>query len=539
MGRNNNDPTILFQKKVKYRQEYDIYTLQLKRTCRPWWLLLLLLPLLLLVKCNKDIVVYCVESETGVPVAGQPVDLSYDAHFLWNSGHFRDTQAIVRTQVTNADGKTVFEDLPCSVYSYFFHCNSKVTLTAKSECFADMVEERRFHFIRRITLVMKPRRENLRIKVVDDETDDVLPGAGVVYRFFEHEIERVDSAWADATGIVVLPNIRYCSIIEQITGVCYGYADTTTVQIPAKSLLNPSDSTALRLRPIKERFSFFVKNKDTGESIPNALCTVTLTHPGASRTVDSRQVLTSIDGKGMAVYDDAFVLASIGIVATKEHFKDGVLDGGPWTVEEFVLQPDSVRTIWLEPEPFLQEFINVDSLSNRRIPGVRNEVRIISPSGEVTTATEISNSNGVFPVFAKEGSRIEIVSTKSPAYKQKNTVIKKFEKGEIIRMKAERVVYEHSSSQQGRSRRCFDMKEGPCEFVIEWSLCDACTMLTVADGNGRVIARFGRNDPAGSGMGVRYSDPKGAMRLRSSTQTICVTMDNVNGHVCQYKIDKK
>lgn len=539
MGRNNNDPTILFQKEVKYRQDCDMYMLQLKRPCRLWWLLLLLLPLLLLVKCNKDIAVLCVESETGVPVVGQPVDLAYDAHSLWNDGHFLDTQAVARTQVTDAEGRTVFENLPCSVYSFIFHCTSKVTLAAKSECFAAAGEERIFHFTRHATLVMKPRREDLSIKVVDDETGDVLPGASIVYRFFEHETERLDSARSDATGIAVLPNMRYCSVIDQITGTCYGYADTTVVQISAKSILNPSDSTVLRLRPIKERFSFFVKNNDTGEPIPGALCTVTLTHPGASRAVDSRQVMTSIDGKGMAVYDDAFVLSSIDIVASKEHFKDGVLEGGPWTVEKFILQPDSVRTIWLEPEPYLQEFMNVDSLSNRRIPGVKNEIRIISPSGEVTTTTEISNSNGVFPVFAKEGSRIEIVSTKSPAYKQKKTVIKKFEKGEMIRMKAERVVYESSSSQKGRSRKCFDMKEGPCEFVIEWSLCDACTMLTVSDGNGKVIARFGRNDPAGSSKGIKYSDAKGSRRLRSSTQTICVTMDNVNGHLCQYKIEKK
>lgn len=539
MGNKSNDPVINFRKNVKYKKEYDVYTLQLKHPCRPWWLLLLLLPLLLLVKCNKDITVTCVESETGVPVAGQPVALTYDAHFLWNDGHFMDTQAVARTQVTDADGKTVFEDLPCSVYSYIFHCRSKVVLTAESDCYAAVGEIRNFHYTRRTTLVMKPRREDFHIKIVDDDTGDILPDARIVYRYFEHETERIDSSYADVAGIATLPNMRYCSVIDQITGSCYGYADTTAVQVSGRSILNPSDSTALRLRPIKQSFSFFVKNKQTRQPIPDAICTVTLTHPGASRTVDRRQVRTSIDGKGKAVYDDAFILSTVEITASKEHFNDGALEGGPWTVEKFANQPDSLRTIWLEPAPYLVEFINVDSLTSRRIPGVKNVIKITDPAGNVETVTEISNSNGVFPVSAKEGSRIEIISTKAPAYKQKNTLIRSFEHGEVIRMKAERVVYENSSSQKGRSQKCYDMKEGPCEFQFDWSLCDACTMLTVSDGNGQVIARFGRNDPAGGGGGIKYSDSSGSRRLRSSTQKICVTMNNVNGHDCTYRIDKK
>lgn len=108
------------------------------------------------------------------------------------------------------------------------------------------------------------------------------------------------------------------------------------------------------------------------------------------------------------------------------HYKDGSLTGGPWIVELFRDQDDDTRTIWLDPEPYLQDFINVDSITGKPISGVENVINIIDSDEKITTISEISNHNGVFSVLAKEDARIGIVSTKGPEYKRKDSRFAKF-----------------------------------------------------------------------------------------------------------------
>ncbi|MCH5328695.1 MAG: hypothetical protein J1E02_06715 [Coprobacter sp.] len=419
MDKNENRP-IHIDHKMRYRDEYNQYTVYLVHHRKPWWLLLLLLPLLLLIQCRKDITVHCTDAEYGNPVPDQEVALDYTAHYLWKKT-FLAHEPVSMTQKTDTDGKTTFKDLPCSVYSYLFHCLAKARFNATGECYAARNVECNFHYTRNVRLKMDPRREDLHIRLVDLETSDLLPEGILTYRYIENGEEKTDSVQADAAGIATLPQMRFCGQIEQLLGSCYGYADTTRTQIPCRDLLIANDSNAMRLRPIKERFTFFVKNRETRQPVPDALCTVTLTHPGASKDTQSRQVRTSIDGKGIAFYEDAFVLSTIAIHATKQHYRDGDLEGGPWTVENFIKQPDSIRTVWLEPDPYQQEFINVDSITGKPIPGVKNQIIITDPDGTTRTVTEISNSNGIFPVTAKEDARIEIISTKEPEYRTKKT----------------------------------------------------------------------------------------------------------------------
>lgn len=433
MAHGKTPHTITTSRNFAYKEKYDLYTIQLVRKRKPWWLLLLLL-LFLFVKCEKDITVTCVEPDTNTPVAEVPVTMNYTAHYLFHNGRPFANEPITRTQKTDSKGETVFKDLPCSVYSYIFYCLSKVSFTAKSQCHAAVDQRFLFHFVRHAELEMEPRKEDLHVRLVDKETGDVLPDGVLIYKYVEQGKEVTDSAKADAAGIATLPQMRYCGVVKLLRGRCYGYADTTRADVPCQRLVAACDSTDLRLRPIKARFTFFVKNKESRQPIPDATCTVTLTHPGKSKHADTRTVKTSIDGNGIAVYDKGFILATISITASKVHYKTNNLKGGPFTVEKFIKQPDSIRTIWLEPEPYMVEFINVDSINGKPIPGVKNVIKITSPGGQTETVTETSNRNGIFPVTAKEGSRIEIISTKSPDYKQKNTVIKKFKDKEKIRM---------------------------------------------------------------------------------------------------------
>jgi len=428
------NPTIKFSHNFKYNQEYNEYTIQMKRKRKPWWLLLLLLPLLLLIKCERTITAHCFEPETGIPVENCEVTMSYESHYLWNNGHFLATDSIVRTVTTDDEGTAVFEKCPCSVFSYIFYALSDASFTAVNRCHAAKDVECLFHYTWNVDLPMEPNREDLHVQIVDAETRDPLPDAYITYHYIENNQQITDSARADAMGIVTLPNMRFCGMVDAIDAGCYGYADTTVTELMCADLIVPIDSTAIPLRPIKQRFTFFVKDKETKQPIPDAICTVTLTRP--SGTVETpRTVHTSVDGMGIAAYDDAFVLSVINIDASKRHYYDGRLEGGPWVVENFVKQDDDTRTIWLVPEPYQVQFINVDSINGAPIPGVRNKITITDPAGNVETIEETSNSNGVFPVTAKEGSRIVIESSSRPNYIDKTTVIEHFDEGERIKMK--------------------------------------------------------------------------------------------------------
>lgn len=409
----------------RYREKQDTYEMQLcHKKCR-WWLLLFLLPLLLLIQCHKDVTVICIDADTGEPIAEQEVMLSYDAHYLFKSGFFT-TESQNLKQTTDDNGKAVFRKVPCSVFSYLFYCLSDMTVSAKSECYAPSQTTCNFHYTSEVELRIKPLREDLYVKLLDKETKDPLPGATLVYTYVDGGKEQTDSVEADATGIATIPQMRSCSVMKELLGRSYGYADTTKVDIPCQDLLEPTNKMALRLRPIKENFTFFVKNKKTRQPIPDAFCTVTLTRPSPSKYRDVRNVRTSTDGKGKAFYSDAPIVTNLDIVAQKEHYKDGRLEGGPWTVDRFMRQDDSIRTIWLEPEPYQKDFVNIDSLTKKPIPGVKNEIVVTDGDGTKHTYKETSNSNGVFSVWAEEDSKVEIVSTQSPCYQPKKSSFDRF-----------------------------------------------------------------------------------------------------------------
>ena len=418
---------------MKYEDGSDSYVLTLvHKKKRKWWLwlLLLLLPLLLLIRCERDITVDCVDAENGALVSGALVSMEYDTHYLFKDGHFFPTEHISRQEVADERGRVVFKNVPCSVFSYIFYAFSKAKYSAENECHSSLSTWRNFHYVKHVKLEMLPLRDDLRVLVLDRQTEDVIPDATVIYRYKEDGKEKVDSTHTDASGVALIPAMRVCSSMELLQGQHYGYEDDTLAHVACRDLLVPDEERALRLTPIKESFTFFVKNAQTREPIPAARCEVTLTWPNQSRYEEMRIVTTSVDGKGTAFYDDAFILSTIHIHASKPHFRDSVLTGGPWTVADFIRQDEDTRTVWLEPEPYVQEFVNVDSLSLRPIPGVSNEIRITHPDGTTEVITEISNSNGVFPVSAREDDTVEIISRCEPGYKPKETRIPVFRDAE-------------------------------------------------------------------------------------------------------------
>lgn len=420
------------KKTFRFREERLEYDLKLRKPF-PWWVFLFLLPLLLLIRCQRDLTVHCYEAETGEPFLFQDVTLTYTDHFIEKTGRWLSSDTLQLIRQTDTCGVAHFEKLPCSVYSYIFYALQKGHLSLDGECFEAVDRSFIFHYTRKVSLSVDARRNDLRVRVVDAETGLPLSRAMVQYYYKEKGKSLLDSVQTDLTGIAILPRMRYCSEIDTLLGRCFGYYDDVRTRVPCRELLLEQDATDLRLQPVKERFTFFVRNAETKEPIPDAICNVTLTPLGNVQKTVSREVRTSIDGRGVAVYDDAPVLSTIAIHVSKMNYKDSVLVDGPhgaWRVAEFIKQKDDTRTIWLEPQVFLQEFVNIDSLSMLPIPGVINEITVIRPDGTKTSVTEISNLNGVFPVNAREEDKIEIVSRLGSDYKVKHTVFPKFKKVE-------------------------------------------------------------------------------------------------------------
>ena len=430
---------IQFKKRFKFKKEHNEYTLQLKKRRNYWWLLLFLLPLLLFIRCDHDIVVTTMDSEANVPLSGVQVSMSYTPHVLLDSLGFMAHQEYVATQVTDSTGTTVFKDVKCDVFSYIFYCVSKASFTVSSNCYElspDPVEKP-YHYVRNVTLNMQAKREDVKLVVKDKEKDYPLAGAKIEYQYVEGGQQRSDTVTSNANGVAVVKNFLSCGVFRTIKVSCYGYVDTMAVDRYASTIRQYADTATFRLRPEKQSFSYYVKNKESGQPIPGATCVVTLTDSKNNTTRGTSK--TNVDGLGKGMYNDAFILANVDIQASKPLYKPGKLEGN-YTVVQFAALPDSQRVIYLEPEAFVKEFQNVDSITGKPIVGVTNIITVTDFKGNVVGKfEEVSNSNGYFPVKAKEGYKIDIVSKLEPEYITKDTHIASFSSGEVIKMMPDKV----------------------------------------------------------------------------------------------------
>ncbi len=418
------------KKKFKFDQEGSEYNFQLKKKPNLWWLLLFLLLLLLFIPLKKDIVVLTQCDGKAEPYVD--VRMQYTSRYLLWEKQFLNNVPYDTIQQTDSTGMTVFKDVGYSVYSFIFHFRSQAVFSAKGDCFEDIEVARRFHTTRKVVMEMQPLLTDVRLKVVDAELCFEIPDAAVEcsYRGKGGSSELTDST--DVAGCVVVRNVRVCGGVESIMVSAEGYADTLLTNLTVKELLKDAGGYLIPLRPLKERFTFFVKNKYTKEPIPGAIAEVSLTERGID--VSSGKTRTNVDGLGQGFYDNARVMAKVSITAEKKpHYKSGKLEGD-YTVKQFKELPDSLRVIWLVPEPFTVEFRNLDTLTGEPIAGVHNEVFIEGVDGSTSSKEVVSNRNGCFPVSAREGDKITIKSTLDPYYHPKTSIISKFEKGDTIYM---------------------------------------------------------------------------------------------------------
>ena len=361
------------------------------------------------------------------------MSIDYATYYLFKDGRFFVNENVHKDVETDEDGNGRFTDLHCSVFSYIFYALSSATYNATEDCHkqAKVPETSKFHYTWNKTLNMIPKATDVDLTVVDRETAEPLAGSTIIYEFDLNGRNRKDSIQTSAAGTCTIKNVPECGCVT-LSRVCsYGYVDTINLKMDVLTVLAYPDSAQVKLTPLKQRFSYFVKNKFTKEPVPGATVEIILT--SSNGAVLRGKSITNVDGKGLGVYEDAFVLANIELKASKRQYKDGTLDK-KYTVEQFVALPESGRTVYIEPEPYMEQFQNVDSITGVPVSGVKNDIQIKSISGKDESLNEISNRNGIFYVKAMKGDRVEIHSDLLPYYIPKETIIKSFSDGEFIKM---------------------------------------------------------------------------------------------------------
>lgn len=425
-------------KNNRYSEDFDLesgkrdYEFQLRKPSF-WWiwpLILLLLILLCCIRCTHTITVTTVDADSGQPVMVDSVTIDYTAHYLVKDGIFTN-EPYRRTEAPDSTGKVVFDDMPCSVFSYVFYAFSQAEHTIQSECYTldPAPQKGRFHYKSKQTLLVKEKRTPLPLTVIDRETEDPLADASVIYSFVSSGKEVKDSLKTDAAGNCIIPNAPLCGRVKLERVACYAYKDTTNVEILVKEALADEDESIIPLTPLKESFTFFVKDKYTKQPVPEANVEIVLRNK--NNVIRHGPVKTNVDGSGRGAFQDAFVAATLELKASKPNYRDG--EYSPiCTVMEFVAKPDSMRVIYLEPLPENRNFIDADSLSRKPIAGAKNHIVVNSIDGKTYEYDAISNRNGVFTFPALIGDKITIDSSCDPGYKPKHTEIAKFEKTQTI-----------------------------------------------------------------------------------------------------------
>ena len=483
----------ILKNKFCYNGTETNYDFQLKKKPNLWWLLLLLLPLVLLIPVRKDITVYT--QMDGIPEPYVDVSMSYTARYLLWDKKFNAKVPYDTIQQTDSVGKTMFKRVGYSLYSFIFHSKTPVVFSVGGDnCHDSVSKSYRFHTTRKVLLDMSPKLADVRFKVVDEEMGFELLGANVECDYLgNHGAQQVVDT-TDAAGCVVVKDARLCGEFSNIKVTADGYADTLLTQKQVKELLAQPGDFIIPLRPLKDKFLFYVKNIYTKEPIPNALAVITLTLNGQSGTITKTR--TNVDGLGQGFFDDARILATVGIKASKQGYYDSVYVApkgkpNPITVRDLVKLDSIDRVVWLRPKPHTEQFRNVDSLSNQPIAGVRNEIIIEGVNGTTRTFVETSNRNGYFSVTAMPSDKITIKSTLDPYYYPETTEIDSFNKAEIIYMHPVLV---------DLTFRTIEMVDG--DFL---GLLPDCDLIVTIDGN--------RAQPTNSGNGEFYVKD---LRLSSS-----------------------
>ena len=426
-GKKNAKSGNKFKKSFKYSEENLEYIIMLRKMPNLWWLLLFLLPLLLLVRCEKDVQIRVMNPDGTSPVQDVTVQFGYNRAFLYNEGSFFTSEWISAEGKTGGDGVAVFEKNAYSVYSGSCHHFSESALTARGDCVTSGNLNPYFHnlsgsspFETRVS----PEPVTADFQVLDSADNQPLPGANVLIVTDFSGYIQTDSAQSDANGKLVFSKLPKCGKVLKVVASMDGYQSDTLGMETAEYFMSAGIDVrrTLKLKPVTEKVVFFVTNCTNNQPVPGADITITLEYGNGLKK--SQKINTNVNGVGKGAYDNVHIIAEVGLVAEKKYFKQGSLDK-KYVVRDFVKLPDSLRTLCLEPESNPIDFVNVDVKANRPVAGVTNVVTIVNGGKETRKETILSNTNGVFTVGGTiPGDNISIHSSYPPNFQDNDYTIK-------------------------------------------------------------------------------------------------------------------
>lgn len=242
MAKQKNE--IIATKDLKYSNNFDTYTIQLKKRRNYWWLLLLLMPLLLLIKCERSLAVRCYDADTQNAVEEAKVTLKYKTYYLVdNTGLFPEYE-YVDEAIADENGLVEFDNIRCGVFCFFFHIRSQMEISAEGDCYPSTDTSLLLHGHKTVRLPMK-QRTGLPICVVDKDTYEGLPEARVKW---EMNLGNPGSIEVDNEGNGMLTDVPLChGTIARIDASADGYYDTTYYNFSIDDF--GRDCVTIKMRP--------------------------------------------------------------------------------------------------------------------------------------------------------------------------------------------------------------------------------------------------------------------------------------------------
>jgi len=152
-----------------FNEKQELYTVQLKRRFK-WWYLLPLLLLLLFMKCNQSVEYQTIDADTKEPLENSQIDV--------NISEFNYSES----QITNEKGKTKFIFGKYPLYKILFTSfNENVVTFAshsgyKSHSFNDFLKS----LTRKLNIIELEKESSAQIVVIDSITREPLQGITVI-----------------------------------------------------------------------------------------------------------------------------------------------------------------------------------------------------------------------------------------------------------------------------------------------------------------------------------------------------------------------
>lgn len=433
----------IHRKTITHQQGRTEYTLKLHS--RRWLWLLLLLPLLLLfIPFEKTLDIQVIDTDSGQPVPGIPVELAYTHHALYSQGNLLLADNHRLRDTANNEGRVQFRGLRTTVYAWVFKHRTSVRLSAHSDCYTTgegiSIGLHTLREGRTEILPASPIKIILDFVVVDDEDGQPLPNAKVVVLTEINGYFYTDTLLTDAAGRVIAPNCPRCGKLVQARATADGYHPDSLKSAPIADIAggNADSTRQLRLKPIEATITFFVINCNNGEPLPGAIATIYLSKGDGSDK--DKKVYSNINGVGKGQYEKAHVIRRLKIKLSKPYFRDTLWDKG-LNVEDFIMLPDSARTVCLRPEDQTYTFENVDSLTRRPLSGVANVVRIRRGGEEIRVDTFFSNKNGKFSVPGLQvGDKVSILANLNPTHEPNGYTVANTDFTDLLKDSKRRII---------------------------------------------------------------------------------------------------